>query len=88
MGCPGMPVDWSERAVLVAGLGAALGGILSYFAGVYLSRGDWPWGTIVVNPVGSFFAAIIMFGAISRGWFSRACLDLGIWNRSRAAAST
>lgn len=64
-----MPADWTGRAVLLVGVGAALGGILRYFAGVYLSRDDWPWGTIVVNLLGSFLVAIIMFGAVSRGYF-------------------
>lgn len=64
-----MPVDWTGRAVLLVGLGAALGGILRYFAGVYLSRADWPWGTIFVNLVGSFLVAVIMFSAMSRGLF-------------------
>lgn len=64
-----MPVEWTGRAVLLVGAGAALGGILRYFAGVYLSRGDWPWGTIVVNLIGSFLVGLIMFGAVARGYF-------------------
>lgn len=64
-----MPVEWTGRAVFLVGLGAAIGGILRYFAGVYLSRGDWPWGTIFVNLLGSFLVAIIMFGAVARGYF-------------------
>ena len=48
-----MPADWTGRAVLLVAIGAALGGVLRYFAGAYLSRGDWPWGTIAVNLIGS-----------------------------------
>lgn len=64
-----MPADWTARAVLLVGVGAAIGGILRYFAGVYLSRDDWPWGTIAVNLAGSFLVGFIMFGAVARGYF-------------------
>lgn len=56
------------RAVLLVATGGALGCVLRYFAGVYLTREDWPWGTITVNLLGSFLIALIMFGGIARGW--------------------
>lgn len=50
-------------------LGGALGCVLRYFAGVWLTRVDWPWGTIFVNLAGSFLIAVFMFGGMARGWF-------------------
>lgn len=43
--------------------------MLRYFAGVYLTRADFPWGTVFVNLLGSFAIAVFMFGAMARGWF-------------------
>ena len=64
-----MPADWTMRAVLLVAAGGAIGCVLRYFAGVYLTRGDWPWGTLVVNLAGSFLIALFMFGGMARGWF-------------------
>ena len=64
-----MPADWTLRAVAFVALGGALGCVLRYFAGVWLTRSDWPWGTIFVNLLGSFVIAAFLFGGIARGWF-------------------
>jgi CrcB protein len=61
--------DWTLRAALLVALGGALGCVLRYFAGAYLTRGDYPWGTVFVNLLGSFLIAVFMFGAMARGWF-------------------
>lgn len=64
-----MPADWTMRAVLLVAAGGAIGCVVRYFAGVYLTRDDWPWGTITVNLVGSFLIALFMFSAMAHGWF-------------------
>jgi CrcB protein len=56
------------RAVLLVAVGGALGCVLRYFAGVLLTRGDFPWGTVFVNLAGSFVIAVLMFGMLARGW--------------------
>lgn len=61
--------DWTIRAVILVAIGGALGCVLRYFAGVYLTRDAWPWGTIFVNLTGSLLIAILMFGAMGQGWF-------------------
>jgi len=63
-----VPADWTLRAVAFVALGGALGCVLRYFAGVWLTRSDWPWGTIFVNLAGSFAIAVLLFGGVSRGW--------------------
>lgn len=63
-----MAVDWSARAVLLVAVGGAVGCVLRYFAGVWLTRTDYPWGTVAVNLTGSFLIALLMFGAVSRGF--------------------
>lgn len=64
-----VPADWSLRAALLVAVGGALGCVLRYFAGVWLTRSDYPWGTVFVNLLGSFVIAVFMFGAVARGWF-------------------
>lgn len=64
-----MPVEWTVRAALLVAVGAALGGVMRYFAGVLLTRGDYPWGTLAVNVVGSFAIGLFMFLGIQRGVF-------------------
>ncbi|HLE97405.1 MAG TPA: fluoride efflux transporter CrcB [Candidatus Thermoplasmatota archaeon] len=64
-----MPAEWTWRAVVLVALGGALGCVLRYFAGVWLSRGGFPWGTVAVNLAGSFAIGVVMFAAIQRGTF-------------------
>jgi CrcB protein len=64
-----MAVEWTLRAVILVAVGAALGGVLRYFAGVLLTRTDYPWGTLAVNVVGSFLLALFMFVGLQRGVF-------------------
>lgn len=58
--------DWSLRAALFVAAGGALGCVLRYAVGVWLTR-DYPWGTIAVNLLGSFLIALLIFGAVERG---------------------
>jgi CrcB protein len=64
-----MPADWTFRAVLLVAMGAALGGILRYFAGVWLSREGYPGGTAAANLSGSFVVAVFMFWGVAKGVF-------------------
>lgn len=62
-----MAVEWSLRAVALVALGGSLGCVLRYAAGVLLTRSDYPWGTVVVNLLGSFVIGVLMFGLVARG---------------------
>jgi CrcB protein len=59
---------WTLRAVLLVALGGALGSVLRYFVGVWLTRDDFPWGTVAVNLAGSFLIAFLLFGAFQKGY--------------------
>ncbi len=63
-----MAADWSLRAAGLVALGGALGCVLRYFAGVWLTRADFPWGTVLVNLSGSFLIALLVFGGFNQGW--------------------
>lgn len=53
------------RLVALLGLGGALGTLARYGVGALLSRG-FPWGTVVVNGVGSFALAFFMTAMLIR----------------------
>lgn len=55
------------RAVALVAIGSAAGGVARYFAGVWLTRADFPWGTLAVNLVGSFLIGVLLFGGLARG---------------------
>jgi fluoride exporter len=60
----------SATAALLVALGAAAGAPLRFLAGHHLDRrGPFPWGTLLVNVVGS--------GLL--GWFSGLALDERAW---------
>lgn len=63
-----MVAEWSGRAVLLVAAGGALGCVARYFAGVFLTRSDYPWGTVFVNLTGSFLIALLFFAGFQRGW--------------------
>lgn len=63
-----MPATWTLRAALLVGAGGAIGSVLRYFAGAWLTRADFPWGTIAVNLLGSFLIALLLFGAFNKGY--------------------
>lgn len=69
VGSRAVAADWTTRAALLVAAGGALGCVFRYFAGAYLTRSDFPWGTVFVNVLGSFLIAVFMFGAMARGWF-------------------
>lgn len=63
-----MAAEWSLRAVALVALGGAAGCVLRYFVGVWLTRDDYPWGTLAVNLVGSFAIALLLFAGLQGGW--------------------
>lgn len=63
-----MVADWTLRAVGLVALGGALGSVARYFTGVWLTRADFPWGTVAVNLVGSFLIAVLIFGGLNKGY--------------------
>lgn len=63
-----MTIDVSLRAVALVAGGSALGGTLRFLTQVWLTRHDFPWGTVAVNLAGSFFIGFLMFGAVARGY--------------------
>lgn len=64
---PHMAVPWTLRGALLVAVGGALGCVLRYFVGAWLTRDDYPRGTLAVNLVGSLLMALLMFGALERG---------------------
>lgn len=66
------------EAYLLIGLGGALGAILRY--STYLSfRGmGFPWATLVVNVIGSFLLALILFMPMGHGWVSSPMITVGV----------
>lgn len=55
-------------ALLVA-LGAAVGGPARYVAGHYLDR-RLPWGTLLVNVLGSFTLGLLVGSDLSDRWYA------------------
>lgn len=56
---------------LLIGLGAAVGANARYFIGVWASSrfpSDFPWGTLMVNLLGSFLIGLIVATSVARGW--------------------
>jgi fluoride exporter len=49
------------KLVLLVAAGGAIGSVLRYLVQGYVTKGDFPWGTFVVNIVGSFLIALLFF---------------------------
>ena len=76
-----MAVDLSLRVAALVALGGAAGCVLRYLAGAWLTRSDYPWGTLAVNLAGSFAIALLLFAGLPRGWVgpdARAFLATGV----------
>lgn len=56
-------------AVLWVAIGGALGSVMRYLIADALNRQDAPWGTVVVNLLGSFALGLLV------GWFARRNAD-------------
>ncbi|MHB8632995.1 MAG: fluoride efflux transporter CrcB [Thermoplasmatota archaeon] len=59
---------WSWRSALLVAAGAVPGALLRWYLGTWWTRGDFPWGTTLVNVTGSFAIGLLMFGAVERGY--------------------
>ncbi|MBW3583918.1 MAG: fluoride efflux transporter CrcB [Euryarchaeota archaeon] len=69
------------RIVLLVALGGALGALLRYGTGAAFGRGPFPYATLVVNVVGSFLLALLLFHDLERGTLgpaSRAFFAIGL----------
>jgi len=76
-----MALDVSIRALALVAGGSAIGGALRFLVQTWLTRQDFPWGTVAVNLAGSFLIGLLMFGAIARGYFgadTRVFLGVGL----------
>jgi CrcB protein len=49
------------KLLLLVAAGGAIGSALRYLVQGYVTKGDFPWGTFVVNFVGSFLIALLFF---------------------------
>lgn len=50
---------------VVVGIGGALGAVFRYAIGMALAYRSFPWGTLVVNSLGSFVLGVIMLSGIN-----------------------
>ncbi len=57
-------------AVACVAIGGALGSLLRYGLGTFVSArmGGWPYGTFVINVIGSFLIGLFFALAGPRGW--------------------
>ena len=55
------------RLLALVAIGGAIGSVLRYVLSGMLTRGDFPWGTLVVNLSGSFLITLVFFYTLSRG---------------------
>jgi len=55
------------KLIVVVGLGGAIGSILRYAVQGAITSQDFPWGTFVVNFLGSFLLAAIFFSPLGGG---------------------
>ncbi len=60
-----LPLVISEEIKIIAfvGLGGAIGSIARYLVQDYIGAHDFPWGTFVVNFIGSTLISIIFFSS-------------------------
>ncbi len=66
----------SPLDVLLVGLGAAIGAPVRFVCGSVLDAADrWPWGTLLVNLVGSFLLGVL--SALALGGAGTALLGTG-----------
>lgn len=52
-------------------LGSALGGLARYWLGVWVAGwagAGFPWGTLLINVLGSFVIGLVSVGVVERGW--------------------
>jgi CrcB protein len=49
-------------------VGGACGALLRYYAGLWLNRAEFPYGTLAVNLVGSFLIGFLVLYALRQKW--------------------
>ena len=54
--------------IFLVAFGAFFGGIARYLISKYFNKGNIPWGTLVVNLIGSFLLGLIYGSGISQAW--------------------
>lgn len=54
------------RIALAVALGGMLGSVARYGLGGWVTRGDFPWGTVAVNLLGSFALGFLVFSELAR----------------------
>ncbi len=59
------PFSWRAAGLVAAG--GAVGCLARYAIGVWLTRPEFPWGTVAVNLTGSFAIAFLLLGPLAAG---------------------
>jgi fluoride exporter len=70
------------RLVALVAVGGAIGSVARYGVTGWLTRGDFPWGTLVVNVTGTFLLALVFFLFLGRGYLApefRTFLFVGVF---------
>lgn len=66
---------------LIAGAGGFIGAAMRYYLSGIITKGDFPYGTLLVNIIGSFILGFILFFSFYSGYESpeiRTFLAIGI----------
>ena len=64
-------MDVTLAKTLFVGLGGGVGAVLRYVVGLAANKyigEDFPWGTMIVNVVGSFFIGLVVLIAATQDW--------------------
>ncbi len=72
-------MEW--RILTLVFLGSGAGGALRYLVSGWTTIQGFPSGTLVVNVVGSFLLAVLLFGGTAGGWLTgieNAVLGVGL----------
>jgi CrcB protein len=81
MGAARVDANQLRLVAFVAG-GGAIGSVGRYALTGWLTRGDFPWGTFVVNFTGTFLLVLLFFTFLGRGYLSpetRTFLFVGVF---------
>lgn len=61
------------KTLLIVGLGGGIGSMLRYLAGLFISemnKGEFPFGTFIVNITGCFLIGLFYGMSVKNAWFS------------------